>query len=369
MNIEKNEHGYALLSVLLIVTLFMIFFLSFMGQAFSSVKQNQAIEKHSQSVALAEMGIKHYQVAVQNLYSANLATVSNEVKQQISLDRQPGKTLQSNAYYVGLGVSKMKTAIKNGLLNEKLTVSIDGKSNSNFSIHSIDYFETTKDNKILIKVVGEENGKKTILSSEMNFAPDITGLSGSGSSIPPSFNSISEPTVTSNCKDPLSVGLCTSVLITSATKTFNDKLNNSSNRTIYSKGDLILNAPSNANNMSYMSIHSDKSLTIGGNVQNATNVTIETIGNLDIIGQFKLQSGTTVLVNGNVNITKILKLETGSKMCVNGTIETKKTQEKGGLLIVKSKVSASDWASKCGTSGNIMVDWNDKVYNNVNYEY
>ena len=65
---KKNEQGYALVSVLLIVTVFTIIFLSFMGQAFSSVKQNQMAEKTTRSVAAAEMGISYYQVTIQKLF-------------------------------------------------------------------------------------------------------------------------------------------------------------------------------------------------------------------------------------------------------------------------------------------------------------
>lgn len=109
------------------------------------------------------MGIKHYQVAVQNIYAANLSRISNEVKQQITTDRLPGGTQKSEAVYVELAVSKMKQAIKTGLANEVSLVGINGKANASFSLHSIDYFESTKEDKILIKVEGNENGKKLFL--------------------------------------------------------------------------------------------------------------------------------------------------------------------------------------------------------------
>jgi hypothetical protein len=367
---KEKERGYALLSVLLVFTIFMIIILAFIGRGLNSVKQNQVVEKSSQSVALAEMGITYYQAAVQNIYAANISTISDQVKQQIITDLQ-NKSLKSSDYYVQLGVSKMKDAIQSGLLTEKSPVSIDGRTNSTFSISSVDYFRTTQDNKIVIKVTGTENGKSTVLSSEMNFAPTVSGLDSSGNTLPPTFNSIIEPKTTDPiyCADPASIGTCKSILVTITPKTFTDKLNNSSNVTIYSRGVLTLDTPANANNMTNVKIHTENNLTIGGNVQNASSVTLEVKGNLTVNGQFKLQSATNVLVNGNVNIDKQLTLDSGSKMCVVGTIDSSKIHYKGGVLVEKNKVSASDWTAKCGTPATPEVIWGDEVNNNINYEY
>jgi hypothetical protein len=79
MDKHKNEEGYALLTVLLIITLFMVLFLAFTGQAFNTVKQNKIIEKSSQSVALAEMGVTYYEKAIQNVYFANITEIINEI--------------------------------------------------------------------------------------------------------------------------------------------------------------------------------------------------------------------------------------------------------------------------------------------------
>ncbi|MFZ7945575.1 hypothetical protein [Neobacillus sp. 19] len=372
-NIQKEE-GYALPTVLLIIVIFMIIMLSFMGQAFSSAKQNQVVEKSSQSVALAEMGITYYQVAVQNVYAAKIATINDEVKKQIADDRLKG-SLKSNDEYVKLGVSKMKEAIKLGIASEKSKVIIDGKPNSSYSISEINYFEDTKENKILLKVVGNENGKTTTLSTEMNFAPIISGLNNSSGSdyIAPTFNSILEPKPNdpkfpNYCKDPSSIGACGSISVSSPTKSFTDKLNNTSTKTIFSVGDLTFDTPANANNMTLMNIHSDKSITIGGNVQNANKVAIEAMGNLTVLGQLSLTQ-STVYVKGNATITKQLFLYSGSKMCVKGSFSAQKVHYKGGILVVKGSMSDSDWAKACGIPPSVNLEWSDKVHNNVNYEY
>ena len=53
-------------TVLLIITIFMVVALSFMGQSVNSAKQNEMIEENSQSVALAEMGSIFYKNGIIN---------------------------------------------------------------------------------------------------------------------------------------------------------------------------------------------------------------------------------------------------------------------------------------------------------------
>jgi hypothetical protein len=365
---KEKEQGYALLSVLLIVVVFMIIVVSFMGHGFSSVKQNQVVEKTTQSVSLAEMGLTYYETAVQNIYAANTLTIGNQVKQKISDDRL-ANTLQSNDYYVKWGVSKMKDTIQTGLSLSPVT--IDGRPSSSFFIDTVNYYRTPEESKILLKVKGNENGKTTLLSTEMNFSPTISGANSTNNTIPPSFNSVSEPKTTDQyyCENPTKIGTCKSILITTSPKTFTDKLNNTSNVTIYSNGVLSLDTPANANNMSFVTIHSGHNLTIDGNVQNASNVTLEVIGTLTITGQFTLLAATNVYVDGNVDITKQLTLESGSKMCVTGTVDASKIKYKGGILVEKLKETNESWITKCGTPPPVKVEWGDSVNNKVNYDY
>ena len=52
----KNEQGFTLVTVLLVIIIFMIVGVSAISQSFNTVKQNQLLEKKSQSTAIAEMG-------------------------------------------------------------------------------------------------------------------------------------------------------------------------------------------------------------------------------------------------------------------------------------------------------------------------
>ncbi|MEH6956302.1 hypothetical protein [Neobacillus drentensis] len=369
---KKNEQGYALLTVLLIMTIFMILILSFSGLAFSNVKQNKVVEKNSQSVALAEMGISNYQVAVQNIYSANVPAITAQMKTKISSDRQ-ANTLQKEEFYIDLGVSKMKEAIQAGLALEKSPVFIDGRTTSSFSIDSINYFLPNKDRKILFTVKGNENGKTTVLSSELTFAPSIGGLNNLGpNTLAPNFATIIEPNPAIDpyyCSNPASIGICRSISVSITPKTFTDVLNNSDTVTIFSKGELTLAPPSNANNMTKVSIHTEGNLTIGGNVQNASSIIFEVKGDLNVSGQLNLLAGSNIYVMRNVILAKNLFLDSGSKMCVAGTIDSSKIQFKGGLLIVKSQVSNDYWIEKCGIPPSASVEWGDRINNSINYNY
>ncbi|MDR6122185.1 type II secretory pathway pseudopilin PulG [Bacillus sp. SLBN-46] len=397
----QQEQGYALPTVLLIIVIFMVIMLSFMGRAFSSVKQNQVVEKTTQSVALAEMGMTQYQVAVQNIYEIKKQQISDEVKAQIELDRS-AKNLQSNDYYVNLGISKMKSAIKSGLQNELSTVTIDGKSNTSYTIIEKNFYETTQEPKVLLKVQGNQNGKTTVLSTVMTFAPTIINLT-SGSSASsytlPNFDSITQPKSTdpNYCKNPAALGTCTNIYV-EGPGTFNEN-NNISGRTIFTTGTLTLGG--NANNTTNSFIHTGNSLTVGKNMINTVNVTMETNGfatfgshltadssklyingNLTINGKLNVTNKSIVYVNGNTNIGNQLVVSGSpnlSRLCVIGDLTYRQPGSKiGGLLVVKGKINGvktsvtdQEFQQKCGTPAVPATDvqWGDTVLNDVNYEY
>ncbi|MEH7304935.1 hypothetical protein [Neobacillus drentensis] len=391
----KNEQGYTLVTVLLMITISMIIFLSFVGLSYSSVKQNQVVEKNSKSVALAEMGISYYQVAVQNIYEANKQAVNDQVKATIERDRATG--LKTETYYVDLGVSLMKEAIRQGLASERSSVTLEGKPHSTFSIQESNYFDVSKDKKILLKINGVENGKSTTLSTELSFTPVISGLNvasaATSSYVLPTLNTIPVPTnVSSTCKNPISFNTtCTEILIDTL-KTYSDNINGLSNKIIYSTyptGVFTING--NANNMKNMKIHTDNSFYLGLNANNASTLFLESKGNatfgsqfridttsklyigggLTVNGHFELAGNSIVYVGGNAVISGKLTIPSGSKMCVGGTLTVSKKQTITGDLIVKSNVSDAVFKQKCGIPSATPLDitWSDKLLNNVNYEY
>lgn len=391
----KNEQGYTLVTVLLIVTISMIIFLSFVGLSFSSVKQNQVVEKNSKSVALAEMGITYYQVAVQNIYETNKQAVNDQVKATIERDR--ATVLRTEDYYVNLGVSLMKEAIRQGLASERSSVSLEGKPNSSFSIQESNYFDVSKDKKILLKINGVENGKSTTLSTELGFTPVISGLNGTSgvtsTYVLPTLSTVPVPTnVPSTCKNPVTFNSDCIETLVDTLKTYSDNINGLSNKLIYSSyptGVFTING--NANNMTKMKIHTDNSFYLGKNANNASTLLLESKGNatfdsqfrldtaskvyiggiLTVNGHFELAGNTIVYVGGNAFIGGKLTIPSGSTMCVGGTLTVAKKQTITGNLIVKGNVTDAVFKQKCGNPSTPSVDitWKDKLQNNVNYEY
>ncbi|MEH7255814.1 hypothetical protein V7111_27275, partial [Neobacillus niacini] len=233
----KNEQGYTLVTVLLTITVFMVVFLSFVGQSFSSVKQNQVVEKQSKSVTIAEMGISYYQIMVQNLYTSYKPTATNTVKTTIEQDRT-AKTLKTSTEYSNQAAALMKEYIKQELNKEINAKPIEGKPNSSFKIVEKNYFTST-DNKILLKIMGSDQGKNTTLSTEMTLGilPTINGLTSSGgtnTNTLPTFNTIPKPVISNpECKDSSTIkSTCTQYLM-EVPNTISENFNGLAGKTIY----------------------------------------------------------------------------------------------------------------------------------------
>ncbi len=100
----KNEQGYALVTVLLVIIIFMIVGVSVISQSFNTVKQNQLLEKKSQSTAIAEMGISYYQAMIKNVYTDNQQSIYNQVKND--------STLKTNNDFAQMAASLMMTVLQ-----------------------------------------------------------------------------------------------------------------------------------------------------------------------------------------------------------------------------------------------------------------
>lgn len=147
--IKKNEKGYALVTVLLTLTIFMVLALSFMGQSANSAKQNLAVEDKAKSTAMAEMGISYVELAVRNIYQEKL--------DEVIVKKNSDKPQKTNEYYANETIDKIYIAVS----------SLRGEINNN--------------NKLLFKIetyiiekVG--NGIKLNYSSNGNKNTPITAI-------------------------------------------------------------------------------------------------------------------------------------------------------------------------------------------------
>ncbi|MEH7249920.1 hypothetical protein V7114_24445 [Neobacillus niacini] len=292
MTYIKNERGYALVTVLMIVTIFMIVLMSFMGQAFSSVKQNQVVEKNSQSVSVAEMGVSLYQVAIQDIFEKRLAVF----KITVPADQTNFRTLAATEIAQQIQTDFLTQYPVGNKYDPVLHKLVSTGENPATTITNKGFSAVANDDKIIITfvVVGTENGKDTALEGKMSINLN---------EIAPTYNAVKKP-ISPNCTD---FSLCSNILNEAGHKellisagTINAP-NNMVDKVIYSTGNLTVIGP--VNNMDTVNIRGEN-LVITGNVQNATDTNVEANGDLTIEGHFTPTSikSTNFYVGGKLTV-------------------------------------------------------------------
>ncbi|WP_034764562.1 hypothetical protein [Rossellomorea vietnamensis] len=405
MKHSENEKGYALVTVLLIIVVFMVISLSFLGQSFNSVKQNEVVEKNYQSVALAEMGVSFYQRAVKNAYLSNQENVVNQVNQMMATDRR-NKVVKSKEYYNGLVVPLMKQAIQTSLESEQNTLRIEHRDNTFYSIQDVNLSSREKDIYITFSSLGKQEDEISTLSAEMIIPVNDMGLTDGGQSDPsttyslPEFNQIKEPTgLAEKCKNPPVIyDSCREIFI-AGSGSFSQNHNQLDDKLLYAKGALVLGG--NANNMSNTKIHSDGSMSIGKNMNGVEDVFIEVKGAVSFGGQLRMdhsnvhvggsmsldghldmENHSFMYVGGSADISKHLSISPDSKMCVAGNLHASQLNIAGELYVkgsingkIKSgeadKVNQVDFEKYCGrpdSSQELTIEWGN-IVNNVEYNY
>ncbi|MFP7299849.1 hypothetical protein [Neobacillus niacini] len=375
--VVKNEQGYALITVLLIITIFTVVSLSYIGLASGSIKQNEVVEKKSQSVSIAEMGVTYYQTAIQGIFETILA------------DR--GLTPTSN--FTPANITTIASQIETRFLSEFPKESefpdtsafnpIAGDfSTSPISITNLDFSTTPNvvEEKITInfKLKGTESGKDTVLEGEMGI--DLNPLSPSFNSITPNCSSL--PPGITHCEEVQNGGTPTSY-------------NNMSNVKIISKGPLVF--PNTSNNMTNIQILGSE-VHFQSNVQMITNSTIESLGdmtvdgqltgpnggnpyinldlfvggNLYIDGKFELQStkAQKVYVRDGVTVTNKMSIGSNYSVCIKGDLDVSNSLENFGNLYIQGnlRVPKSNAFTNTGVryiTGSVIYD--DGTRANLNH--
>ncbi|MDQ6599834.1 hypothetical protein [Bacillus salipaludis] len=347
----KNEEGYALITVLLIIVIFMVIFVSFMGQAFSSTKQNQVVEKTSHSVALAEMGVSYYKVEVQRVFESKQQSVNDQVINILKTD--PQKDYKTEATRL------MKDALQQDLGQTKPAVTIDGYPNATFTMKNFLATVISGTNKVrtTFDIVGTENGKNTTLNAEMEI--DLKDINLEGGSITPEYNAVPKPeNVSSTCTNPTTFSniSCPNGILINQDMTYSENYNGYVG-TIYSTADLALNGNGNKSNLI---LHAD-SVSLKGNLNSLTNLTLETEHDASFGGQLRVDSShiyiggnmvtddhvtlatsSSLFARGNATIGKSLTIDSTSKMCVNGNFKADDlTINTSGKLFVKGTVTVT----------------------------
>jgi hypothetical protein len=364
MNNVKNEQGYALVTVLLIVTVFTVFFLSFMGQAFSSVKQNKVVEKSSQSVAIAEMGVAYYQVAIQGIFEKAKSDAEKEVTEnRITTESDVIKFLRK----------RFEDEIK--LIAPPLTP-ID--ENGTFSINKdpgeIIVNATEHDIKIELTVKGDKNGEPTELYPDMvisNLSSIVLPKSSLDFFTTPEimFNKVKEPkNLDGICTKPSSIAEinnCSEVIISEPKtgKTFEVKNDLTADK-IYSKVDLILDGNLNSTNKKSDGTQDvteifAKSLVLGGNFNKGNNIVIETQQDLSIDKNMQNLDNSTLYIGGHL-------LSSGQFNINNSHVFIKGVNDGNHISTISKQLTIDGSSSMC-VNGDLKVDLkNNQLSNNIN---
>lgn len=368
----NNEKGYALVSVLLIVTVFTVIFLSFMGQAFSSVKQNQVVEKTTRSVAAAEMGISYYQIAIQKMFISNQTEVTNHVRSIVDDPSTDLETVDFKRIATEKMADQLQSMIPAGTPIESVKgmlgtptdpIKVDEHPNASFYIKDFvaEAVPATSEKPYVINisfsVVGSEDSKEIKLLTDMyidlNTIVNLPTTENPDYYQMPTFNNIIKPTI--NTCTTLD---CDNVVI-EGNKTFTGNNDLKNNQTIYvsstpsQPGTLSFTGTGNENKITNLNIHAESDITIGQNMNSQTDLTIETNGNASFLQNLKVSTFSNLLVNRNLTVISGLDLEKNSfayvggnatvnaltiqsesKMCVNGNLNYK--QNNGITITTKS---------------------------------
>ncbi len=398
-NFIKNEQGYTLLTVLIILTLFMLLFLAFMGQSMNLVKQNQVVAKNSRSVSAAEMGVSYYQVEIQKTFESKQEEVSKYIKEN--------PLLQSNF--------KREAAKKMAEILGNTTIAAPPNAPYSMKNYEVKVDPLASSNKVLISfnVVGTDEKKDTTLLAKMsiNFDSIINQATQEQSNnyVLPTFNAVQLP---SPCNSP-------GCIYINGDGGFTGNNNIRDNQTIFTTGYLTMDGQGNENNKENVKIHADGSIIIGQNMNSAANVIIETKGSATFGQNVKISGTSKIIVNQTLNVNQSLELannsfvyvggvgapynyhyfvevasninnkldlSSSSKMCVNGNLVVDKdiTIDSTSKLYVTGKVwekgastsaytvNSDTFTQKCGTliPPEFKIKWGDNVntvINNVDY--
>lgn len=177
VNKLKNEHGYALVTVLLIITIFMLLAASFMTQSSNTRTQISSSETRVQSIDLAEMGIEYYKLEINEELERITTTLREDLmnmEEDISTDNVK-ETLIGKLNDM-LYVSLFQNSGVDNLFEKRQNNIVDGVNSYKIEMDTLDFEPGDTVSEIHFKstgIVGDnENENSTIsaiLSIDFNY--------------------------------------------------------------------------------------------------------------------------------------------------------------------------------------------------------
>lgn len=163
----SNNDGYTLILVLLMITLFMLFGLTFMAQSLNTTKQTNVIESKMQATDLAEMGAEYYSYVIKEEIDTIKMELQDWVKDSLipSIPKEQMKNYKQEDLELILTEKTIDEAEKrisnhSFALNNK---NIEPEEDLTFGLKELDYDDKNK--RIIYHVEGNSVGNTaTILS-------------------------------------------------------------------------------------------------------------------------------------------------------------------------------------------------------------
>lgn len=345
----RNEKGYTLLVVLLVVTFIMIISASFVTASVSNAKQEKIVDTNNLAVVAAEMGVDYYKTAMLNTFinKRNELIISAQLKVNSFISDPEFDKSKVDANNIGL--KKISAEIAEELkvyLEDEIGRLIDEKE-----INAAVQFRKKALNVVVDKNLEQVIAKGIVLGQSTNENPrelefslmfdflDLSEVDFAYSLVEgiPQIdfeNPVSGSTI---CSSQLGGQECLFDNIENSTVYFKDGYINPKNSTnnknfknsnIYVKGDIDVK---NLNGMSNVYINvSGKFLAENFQSELGINNSTIVIGE-SMEGKNILVTNSTIIVNGDFK-AKELKVIGNSKVCVNGKLSV----EGPGHLTIKN---------------------------------
>ncbi|MFD2046317.1 hypothetical protein ACFSTA_10945 [Ornithinibacillus salinisoli] len=335
-SILKSNSGYALVSVLMVFTIFMILLLTFMTQSISSMKQNTAVEKRSQSIELAEMGGQYFQYTVTNVSDAILQAVGDQVEAEWNVNSG-----YSDNYYTQIAI----TLFMNNIELQSTTVPIKDMENAHFEITDISITPNFTEEQIEFKSnsIGKINGEESKIQADLtiDFTNFITIVEREVEGIPlPTGDEIEEPNSNTICTPQREIDYSNLDCKINGNKTYNNsapifnnsivkitgginvnsKMEETTSSTLYVIGNSELNKKSSFTNSNlYVEGYSD----FNGRVD-FTDDSITYFGRRAIFNKSLNHVNSDMFADENVIFNDQTSINSGSKIYITGKAEFNK---------------------------------------------
>lgn len=347
--VKKNEQGYALLIVLLLITFITIVSAVFLSSSISNAKQEKTIDNNQLKVVVAEAGIDYTKTQFLNKFYMKKTDLETEAKKLIDDQIIANKTKKIPLPIDYEGVRK-KTAVTLIAYLKEVNVSNVGSSafdnygnfyyDLNRNLKKTDDYEylvwTNNDNVAIglrkdgytVEVSGailgkmKDNQKSVRLVYEQTFT--IPSFDPSNLPVPPNDGNGSLPININNLyPQPEPTKICASQRINNERCVHygSDDIKEVSFSTVYFPNGLDNDKKGNtdANNST---LFVKKILTVK-NFNNNERVQMYIDGTLKALNNFKIIN-SLIVVNGDAQIGNNLEIKQGSKVCITGNLNAGK---------------------------------------------